>query len=113
MRSSFASMMVLPVSDADRADILDQSATVTPACYVEAFDAWRGADFADQVGRIAVPTTVFGGSAEQPLNPGVLQAGVVNLIPGATFQAIEGAGHYPQYEAPDRFSKALFAACQA
>lgn len=88
-------------------ELLADSATVTKACFLEAFDAWCGADFADRLGEISVPTTVIGGAAETILSPEVLQAAVVDCIEGATLVLIDGVGHYPQWEAPDAFVAAL------
>ncbi len=75
--------------------------------YVSNFKSWREASFAHALGTITTPTAVLGGEREEPLTPDLLQAAVVNLIPKATFTLIPGVGHYPQFEAPDAFTKLL------
>ena len=68
-------------------------------------------DRGDRIGQIAVPTTVIGGGAEQPLSPALLQAAVVDLIPRAHLDIIPEVGHYPQFEAPEALTSALVRAC--
>jgi len=88
-------------------NLLDAAATVVPESYQGAFDAWRTANFADEVAAISVPTVVMAGELEQPLSPQLLKATVVDRIPGARLLVLPEVGHYPQVEAPDRFAAAL------
>ncbi len=111
MRTVLSSMMVVSPDDATVAGLVADSATVTPSAYLQGFDGWRGADFADLLGGIKAPTVVLGGGAEQPLSPEVLKAAVVGLIPGALFVEIPDVGHYPQFEAPEVFAETLFSHC--
>lgn len=76
-------------------------ASVVPEAFYGGFDAWRTANFAARVGEISTPTFVFGGAAEQPLNPDLLQAAVVAPIPGARLEVLPGVSHYPQLECTD------------
>jgi pimeloyl-ACP methyl ester carboxylesterase len=83
--------------------VIDHTASVALEAFLEGFDAWRTASFADQIAAISTPTIVFGGEGEQPLSPDLLKQEVVARIRGASFRAIAGVGHYPQVEAPDEF----------
>lgn len=109
MRTVLGSMMAggtCPDFDALHA----ASASVHPACYLESLDAWSGASFADELSGISRPVHVVSGGAETVLSPELVRAQVVDAIPGATFEVLEGVGHYPQWEAPDRFVQVLRAA---
>lgn len=81
--------------------------SVLEEAFYGGFDAWRTANFADQVGTIATPTLVLGGEVEQPLSPAVLQAAVVAPIPGARFELLPGVSHYPQLECTDHLTARL------
>jgi len=76
-------------------------ATVCIEAFWGGLDSWRSASFGDRLGELQVPTLVVGGSAEQPLTPDLLVKTVVEPIPDARFELLEGSGHYPQYEATD------------
>ena len=89
------------------------SASVHPACYLESLDAWSGASFADELGRIDLPVHVLSGGAETVLTPDLVREHVAERIPGASFAVLDGVGHYPQWEAPDRFVTALRERLQA
>lgn len=110
METVFGSMMAKRPDAATFERLVDDAASVLPTQYVAALDAWRGADFAAELGRITAPTTVLCGCEEQPLNPELLQAVVTGLVRGARQQVLDGVGHYPHYEAPDAFTAALEAA---
>lgn len=77
------------------------------------FDAWRTANFADTVGAIRTPTLVIAGGGETVLPPAFLQQAIVDRIPGARMQVLEGVGHYPQLEAPDELTAAIVGALNA
>lgn len=83
------------------------SASAVPEAFLENFDAWRTADFADRVGQISTPTLVLGGAVEQPLSPELLQAAVVAPIPGARFEVLPGVSHYPQLECSEHLTARL------
>jgi pimeloyl-ACP methyl ester carboxylesterase len=82
-------------------------ASVVSEAFFGGFDAWRTANFADQVGKISAPTLVLGGEREQPLSPEVLQAAVVAPIPGARFELLPGVSHYPQLECTEHITARL------
>lgn len=54
------------------------------------------------LGRIRVPTLVLWGGSDRVVLPEYGRA-YAGLIPGARFELIEGAGHYPELEQPERF----------
>lgn len=81
--------------------------SVAEEAFFGGFDAWRTANFADQVGNITAPTLVMGGEVEQPLSPALLQAAVVAPIPGARFELLPGVSHYPQLECTEHITARL------
>jgi pimeloyl-ACP methyl ester carboxylesterase len=54
------------------------------------------------LGRIAAPTLVLWGERDGIVTPDYGRA-YAELIPSAQLQEIEGAGHHPEQERPDRF----------
>ncbi|MGO4389361.1 3-oxoadipate enol-lactonase [Microvirga sp. 2YAF29] len=72
----------------------------TPAHgYAGTCAAIRDADLTADAGRIAVPTLCVAGDQDGSTPADVVQ-GTANLIPGARFALIEGAGHIPCVEQP-------------
>lgn len=97
---------VKPVDRHQLDELLRDAASVTSACFLGAFDAWRNASIVDRAAQIAVPTDVIGGLDERILPVDFLKAKVVDVIPGARWVGVPG-GHYPQLEAPEDLLKAL------
>jgi pimeloyl-ACP methyl ester carboxylesterase len=60
------------------------------------------------LGRIRVPTLVLWGDSDRVVSPDYGRA-YAGLIPGARFEAIEAAGHYPEIEQPERFAARIAA----
>jgi len=58
------------------------------------------------LGRIATPTLVLWGDHDGIVTPDYGRA-YAKLIPGAQFSLIEGAGHHPEAEQPERFVEAV------
>jgi pimeloyl-ACP methyl ester carboxylesterase len=58
--------------------------------------------------RIGVPTLFLWGAADRILSEGYGRA-YCAAIPGARFERIERAGHYPHLEQPDEFARRVFA----
>lgn len=54
--------------------------------------------------RVSVPTLVLWGASDRIVTPEYGRA-YAGLIPGATFSAIEAAGHHPELEQPDAFAE--------
>ena len=73
------------------------------AGYLAGCEALVEADLGAEVGRIAAPTLCLGG-AEDGSTPPATVAALARSIPGAAFDAIEGAGHLPCLERPDAFA---------
>jgi non-heme chloroperoxidase len=107
MASVLQSMMAAPVDPSSLNALIDASASITDAAYIEGLDAWRTADFADQLAALTVPTRVLVGALEQPLTPDLIRATVGQHIRGATVEVLPGSGHYPQLEATEAFCAAL------
>jgi len=61
--------------------------------------------------RIRIPTLFLWGIADRILSKDYCPA-YCAAIPGAQFETIAGAGHYPHIEAPDAFARAIFAFTQ-
>jgi len=61
--------------------------------------------------RIRIPTLFLWGSADRILTEDYGRA-YCAAIPGARFETIEHAGHYPHIEQPDTFARAVFAFTQ-
>ncbi len=61
--------------------------------------------------RIRIPTLVLWGKADKVVSEDYGRA-YCAAIPGARFETIERAGHYPHIEAPDAFAQAIFAFTQ-
>jgi pimeloyl-ACP methyl ester carboxylesterase len=58
--------------------------------------------------RITVPTLVVWGASDGVVTPGYGRA-YSQLIPGARFELIDGAGHHPELEQPEAFVERLSA----
>ncbi|MBM6583619.1 3-oxoadipate enol-lactonase [Microvirga sp. BT689] len=65
--------------------------------------AIRDADLRQDAGRIAVPTLCVAGDQDGS-TPADVVKGTVDLIPGARFELIDGAGHIPCVEKPAALS---------
>jgi pimeloyl-ACP methyl ester carboxylesterase len=63
-------------------------------------------DVSAHLPRIGIPTLVVSGSADTLIKPEAT-AEIAALIPGATLETIESAGHIIPVEAPDAFAKTL------
>ena len=60
------------------------------------------------LGRIRIPTLVLWGASDRVVTPDYGRA-YAGLIPGARFDLIEGAGHHPEVEQPERFAERVAA----
>ncbi len=74
-----------------------------PLGYVGTCGALSRADFRADVGRIAVPTLMIAGTADQATPP-ALVAETAAMIPGARLVTLDGSGHIPAIDAPDAFA---------
>jgi 3-oxoadipate enol-lactonase len=63
-------------------------------------------DVRNRLGEIAVPTTIIHGELDAT-SPAAFATLMGGAIPGATVHLIEGQGHFPNLEAPERFNLLL------
>lgn len=82
-----------------REALLDDAATIEPACIQQVYRMWSGASFAEQLVHLQAPTLVV--ATDDPfLPPAFLTEAVVSLIVRGRLVYLPGPGHYPQVEAP-------------
>jgi 3-oxoadipate enol-lactonase len=81
--------------------------TRTPeAGYLGTCAAIRDADFTEEAGRIAVPTLCIVGDQDGATPPELVRQ-TADLIPGARYQVIAGAGHLPCIERPAEVARLI------
>lgn len=79
----------------------------TPAeAYIGLCAAIRDADLTEAARRLAVPALFVCGSEDGATPPELVRA-AAELVPGARYLEIEGAGHLPCVEAPDAVAAAI------
>jgi pimeloyl-ACP methyl ester carboxylesterase len=71
------------------------------------YDHGRAADFADRLGRIAVPTLVLAGENDPLVPPARAKRDVAERIAGALFVMLRNAGHNLPVESPDEIAGAI------
>ena len=81
-------------------------AQADPQAFARACLALAALDFGAQLQDIACKTLVMAGELDQT-TPAALARELAGRIPGARFQQLEGCGHCPQIEAPERFVSAV------
>jgi 3-oxoadipate enol-lactonase len=74
--------------------------------YIGTCAAIRDADLTSDAGRIAVPTLCVAGDQDGS-TPADVVRNTANLIPGARFELIAGAGHIPCVEKPAELSRLI------
>jgi 3-oxoadipate enol-lactonase len=99
-------LLAQPADPAVRREVVETMSRIDPAAYLIGAEAvW----LADQRGRaeaIAVPTLVIVGDQDF-ITPVDLSNELVDLIPDARMQVIQGAGHLTNLERPDEFNAIL------
>jgi pimeloyl-ACP methyl ester carboxylesterase len=60
----------------------------------------------DALSRFEVPVCLTTGSASAPMFARVVDR-LLELIPGSTHESVEGAGHLPQTQTPDRYVEVI------
>lgn len=73
----------------------------TPDGYLGTSAAIRDADFTESTKKIDMPVLGIGGSEDGSTPPDVV-SGTIDLIAGGRFELVEGAGHLPGVEDPDK-----------
>ncbi|MCL6684787.1 alpha/beta fold hydrolase [Sphingomonas alba] len=89
-----------------RAECVEAMAAIDPAAYRMGAEAVWLADQVERARAIGVPTLVLCGS-EDRITPPALSEELVGLIPGASLEPIERAGHLANAEQPAAFNAAV------
>src|SRR5438552_1324162 len=96
-------LLAQPADPAVRSEVVETMARIDPAAYrVGAKAVWL-ADQSERAHDIRVPTLVICGS-EDKVTPPTLSNALTQLIPGARYEPIEGAGHISNLERPETFN---------
>lgn len=77
-----------------------------PLGYAGTCAALSRADFRGEAGRIAVPTLMIAGTADQATPP-ALVAETAAMIPGARLVTLDGSGHIPAIDSPDTLAATI------
>ena len=77
-----------------------------PVAIARQWEAWERFDVGDQLSEIQAPVLVLHGT-DDALSPVVNAEMLVELLPHAELQLLDGIGHSPNVEAPDRFNQAI------
>ena len=80
--------------------------TTTPEGYAGVSAAISGTDFHSVVQDIRIPVLAVAGSEDGSTPPDLVRE-TADLIPGARFEIVRGAGHLPMVEKPEVFAGAL------
>lgn len=97
-------LLAQPADPAIRSEVVETMARIDPAAYRIGAQAVWLADQRDRARNIDVPALVICGSEDKVTPPG-LSAELVDLIPGARYEQIEGAGHLSNLEKPQEFNR--------
>ena len=93
----------------ERADIAlwrHMLARQTAAGYAACAAALAGADLTETTRGLALPVLVIAAERDGSTPPDLVRA-TADLIPGARFELIEGAGHLPHVERPEAYGRLL------
>ena len=96
-------LLAQPADAAVRREVVETMARIDPAAYRTGAEAVWLADQAERAHDIRVPTLVVCGTADH-VTPPALSTALTQLIPGARYEPIEGAGHLSNLEQPDSFN---------
>jgi 3-oxoadipate enol-lactonase len=97
-------LLAQPADPAVRSDTVETMARIDPAAYRIGAEAVWLADQRDRAAAIDVPTLVLCG-AEDKVTPPALSLELAELIPGARYAEIAGAGHLTNVEKADEFNR--------
>lgn len=99
------SMLMKSATDSDAFErVVLAAAATSHGAFHEAFDAWRSASF--DASRIRTPTAVFAAELDEALPPRLVEE-TAKAMSGASFSVLEGCGHYPTLECPERLVELL------
>jgi 3-oxoadipate enol-lactonase len=96
-------LLAQPADPAVRREVVETMARIEPPAYRIGAEAVWLADQRDRAGEIRVPTLVVCGEQDH-VTPPPLSRELAKLIPGARYEAIEGAGHLGNLERPEEFN---------
>lgn len=87
-------------------EIRETIAATTPAGYLGCAAAIQNFDFVAKLPTLRVPTLVVCG-AEDPGTPPAENKRIASLVPGARYEEIAAARHFPNVEHPDIFNRIM------
>jgi 3-oxoadipate enol-lactonase len=96
-------LLAQPASPKVRSEVVETMARIDPAAYCIGAEAVWLADQRDRAEEIRVPTLVLVGDQDL-VTPPELSSELVDLIPEARMQVIQGAGHLTNLETPNEFN---------
>ena len=96
-------LLAQPADPAIRSEVIETMARIDPAGYRIGAEAVWLADQRERAHEIRVPTLVLCGT-EDKITPPSLSRELTQLIPGARYEPVEGAGHISNLEKPDAFN---------
>jgi pimeloyl-ACP methyl ester carboxylesterase len=83
------------------------SATSRMDAFAAYFQDWAGQDFAAKVAGLELPVKVFVGEHDLALTRELMEGTWMKLYPNAELEVLANSGHYPMYEIPVAFAKAM------
>ena len=96
-------LLAQPANPAVRSEVIETMAAIDPATYVIGAEAVWLARQDERASAIRCPTLVLCG-AEDRVTPPALSIALMKLIPGASYEPIERAGHLSNLERPEDFN---------
>ena len=96
-------LLAQPADPAVRSEVVETMAKIDPAAYRIGAEAVWLADQRERAHDIRVPTLVLCG-AQDHVTPPALSLALQQLIPGAGYEQMDGAGHLTNLEQPDAFN---------
>jgi len=97
-------LLAQPAAPRVRREVVETMANIDPAAYCTGAEAVWLADQRDRVEQIRVPTLVLVGDQDL-ITPPELSNELVDLIPEARMQVIQGAGHLGNLEKAEEFNR--------
>jgi len=99
MQSTILDLACKQLSDAGRAKILDDAASIQAPSIQEWFDAWTKGGFADKLSAVRAPTLAV--TTDDPFfPPEFVRSSTTSKIAGARLAVLPGPGHYLTVENP-------------
>jgi 3-oxoadipate enol-lactonase len=96
-------LLAQPADPAMRSEVVETMARIDPAAYRVGAEAVWLADQRDRAHEIRMPTLLLCGT-EDKVTPPALSRELAQIIPGARYEPVEGAGHLGNIERPDAFN---------